>query len=473
LIYHLVTNGQFPFVAQIPLELYVQVVNNPPTPPIRHNRTISSEFENLILILLSKQPYERTFNCSELIRAIQTTPVSVPPRRSRTPRPRQTSFPKQCFFRLLHTEKAVVERFIQQEGRMDGFIYPANYLPRYRNSLNSLKELGIDYLLDPVTYRLAYSSFSQTEGLVNLPYVPDRNNILTPHDLQSLQSQQTYVKKCIDWQFQWESSILVAPFHFCRDLGSPWIDIDIKLIEESISYKNTIREDISLFAGICLNIETYTVEANRLALLNRYSRARADGYLFYIDNIDERTANPLQLRAFFDLMQLFQRLNKPVFACRVGTLGLGLLAAGVDGMTTGIASLSSFSESSLLINRALGYDMSTKYYMPELMLTLPVPMVEDILSNQINTHLSCGCPYCENRTSGLSRRAKEHFLYKRTREIEHLNSLHNTGERVEWFCSLVESAIQACDNIRRQQIVNLQTGHYSHFRTWLQVLQPS
>ncbi len=356
---------------------------------------------------------------------------------------------------------------------MDGFVYPANYLPRYRNSLNTLEELGINYLLDPVTYRLAYSSFAQTEGLVNLPYVPDRNNILTPNDLQSLQSQQSYVRKCIDWQLQWKSSTLVAPFHFCRDLGSPWIDIDIKLIEESISYKNSIRENLPIFAGICLNIETFTVNANRLALLNRYSRARADGYLFYIDNIDERTTNPLQLGAFLDLMQLFQRLGKPVFACRVGTLGLGLLAAGIDGITNGIASLSSFSESNLLINRALGYDMSPKYYLPELMLTLSVPLVEDILSDQNNTHLACGCPYCENRTSDLSRRAKEHFLYKRTEEIEHLNSLQNTGDRINWFSNRVESAIQECDNIRRQQIVNLQTGHYSHLRTWFQVFRPS
>jgi serine/threonine-protein kinase len=66
LIYHLVTGGQYPFEAQMPLELYVKVANNPPAPPTRHNSSLSSELENLILDLLTKQPYERTLNHAEL-----------------------------------------------------------------------------------------------------------------------------------------------------------------------------------------------------------------------------------------------------------------------------------------------------------------------------------------------------------------------------------------------------------------------
>src|SRR6266545_1545047 len=79
LIYHLVTRGSYPFTARTPLELYAQVVNNPPTPPTRHNRLLSSEFENLILTLLAKQPFERPTKHDELVEAIQTTPVAVPP----------------------------------------------------------------------------------------------------------------------------------------------------------------------------------------------------------------------------------------------------------------------------------------------------------------------------------------------------------------------------------------------------------
>jgi serine/threonine-protein kinase len=469
LTYHLVTKGQYPFEARTPLELYAKVVNNPPLPPTRHNQSVSSEFENLILVLLSKQPYERTFNHDELERAIRSTPIIIPRAAPAVVRTKRTEFPKRCFFRLLQTEKSDVERFIQAGGKMDAIEFPANFLPRLQNSLAAYKRLGIDFLFDPVTYRLTYSSFAQTDGLVKLPYVPDPNNVLTVRDLQTLQALQKYARGCIDWQMKWGCSTLVAPFHFCRDLGSPWVDIDIKLIEEAASYAKTLKAAPPVYAGLCLNIEQYTVAANRLALLNRYSRARADGYLFYMDVIDERTNNPLQLRALLDLLRVFQKLGRPVFGCRVGTLGLALLAAGVDGISNGIASLSSFSEANLLVNRQANYDMTKKYYIPGMMLTLPVPMAEDILSDNRNASLRCGCPHCQGASRNLSRGSKAHFLHARTTEVRQLNALQSTDERIAWLRQRVDNAIQVCNRIRSQQLVELQPGYFSHLRTWLDV----
>jgi hypothetical protein len=221
-----------------------------------------------------------------------------------------------------------------------------------------------------------------------------------------------------------------------------------------------------------LNIEPYTVESNRLALLNRYSRARADGYFFYIDTFDERTNNPLQVRAYLDVIQLFQKLGKPGFACRIGTLGLGFLAAGADGATSGIASLTTFSESTLLVNRSAGYDMAKKYYIPGLMLTLPVPMAQDILSDNRNSSLRCNCPHCGGASRGLEKAAKAHFLYVRTQEVAELNRLNDLPQRVTWFIHRVSNALQNCENVRKQQVVALQTGSYSHLRVWQQVFSP-
>ncbi len=473
LIYHLVTRGNYPFTARTPLELYAQVVNNPPTPPTRHNRLLSSEFENLILTLVAKQPYERPSKHDELIQGIQTTPVAVPPQTKIIASPKKVNYAKKCFFHLLQTEKSDVEKFMNASGKLDALIYGANFLPSHKNSLETFRNLGLSYLFDPVTYRLAYSSFAQTKGLVKLPYVPDPNNVLTPSALQSLKAQQSYARKCIDWQLQWKCSILVAPFHFCRDLSSPWTDIDIKLIEESIAYAKSKSKTPPVYAWMCINIEPYTIESNRLALLNRYSRARADGYFFYVDTFDERTHNPLQVRAYLDLIQLFQKLGKPVFACRVGTLGLGFLAAGADGATSGIASLTTFSESNLLVDRKTNYNMTRKYYIPGMMLTLPVPMAQDILADNRNSSLRCNCPHCGGASRDLDRSAKAHFLYARTQEVAELNTLSASSQRLDWFHKRVRDALQNCENVRKQQIVALQPGYYSHLRVWQQVFSPT
>jgi len=469
LIYYLVTTGKFPFDGRTPLELYAQVVNNPPTPPTRHNRALSAAYENLILTLLAKQPYERPSSHDELARAIQSTPLVLAHGRLAVARSRAGRRKKRCLFRLLHTEKSEVQRFIEAGGTMDGFTFQASYLPKYRGSLAALRDMGLRYLFDPMCYRLTYSSFAQTQGVVALPYVPDRENVLSEPDLQTLDAQQKYARTCIDWQRQWQCCTLVAPFHFCRDLGSPWIDIDIKLIEEALAYARSQQGASPVYAGLCLNIEAYTIEANRLALLNRYSRVRPEGYLFYVDNLDERTNNPLQLRAYLDLLRLFQRLGKPVYACRVGTLGLGMLAAGADGIEVGIASLSSFSEANLLVNRRTGYDMSKKYYIPGLMLTLPVPLAEDILSGSKGADMRCECPHCRQARSNLGRAAKPHFLHCRTAEVAELNARSTSPQRLEWFRARVDAALQRCDAVRRTKTGDLQGGHYAHLRAWLEV----
>ncbi|MFL6209467.1 MAG: serine/threonine protein kinase [Pyrinomonadaceae bacterium] len=469
LIYHLVTKGSFPLTAATPLELFFQIVNNPPAPPTKHNRLLSSDFENLILTLLSKQPYQRTYDHARLEREVKSLPITLPSSQTKAPPPPTTSYPKRCFFRLLHTERTEVENFVKAGGKMDGFVYPANFLPKYQNSLEALKQLGLRYYFDPVTYRLAYSSFSQTQGLVLLPYVPDPANVLTPAVLRTLQAQQQYASRCIDWQIKWECAVLMAPFHFSRDLTSEWVDIDIKLIEESISYAKRAGFKQGVYAGLSLNIEYYTVEANRLALLNRYSRARADGYSFYVDTLDERTTNPIQITAYLELLRLFQRLGKPVIAGRVGTLGLGLLAAGVDGMETGIASLSSFSENNLLVNRTTNYDMNKKYYIPGMMLSLPVKMAEDILSSSQNAGLRCDCPHCQSAPRNLDKAAKPHFLFVRTREIAELQAEVNSGKGLKWFQAHVKSAIASCESVRKQQIVAFQPNYYAHLRVWQQV----
>jgi len=254
-------------------------------------------------------------------------------------------------------------------------------------------------------------------------------------------------------------------------LGSPWIDIDVKLIEEAKTYAETMKGPLPVYAGLSINIEAYTVATNRTALLNRYSRARADGYLFYVDSFNERTNNPLQIKAYLELLSLFQKLGKPVIACRVGTLGLGLLAAGVDGMTSGIASLSGFSENNLLQNRSTGYNMTTKYYIPKIMLTLPTEMAQDILAKTENASLRCSCPHCKKATTGLDRVAKTHFLHVRTGELKELNDLQNRQLRINWFNERIKTAIQHCENIQRQAVVRFGASQFSHLRAWQQVFQ--
>ena len=194
------------------------------------------------------------------------------------------------------------------------------------------------------------------------------------------------------------------------------------MLEEAFSFKEKNKINKNIYAGICIDIEDLTDEENRLELINKYTRILPDGFIFYIDKINEKTTNAAQLYSYIDLLLKFKQLKRPVIAARVGSLGLGLLELGVDAFTQGIASLSSFSEEALLANRPTGYKMQKKYYIPDLLLTLNVSLVEDILNRFPD--LRCNCNFCNNAFDliSLSKVAKCHFLEIRAKEISEINS---------------------------------------------------
>lgn len=462
MIYYIVTKGYYPFEARNILQLINMALNQPPTTPKTYNKRISNEFENLILMLLSKQPYERNISHEELVEAIKTTPIMLETviRTSR----KTSKLKKEVWYRLLPTEKSEILEFIENSGELDGIEYVANYLPRYQKTLKELQEKNVKYFFDPATNRLAYSTFSQTKGLVALPYCWDSFNRLTPDKLKDITHIKRYVSQVIDWQAQWDVDFFVAPFHYHHNLGDAWLETDIKLLHETVDYARKKYKNRKVYSGICLNMEEYTTEINRLALLNEFSICKPDGFIFYGDEINETTTNPARLYAYVETMRLFSRLGKKIIGARLGTLGLGVLAAGADIVTTGIASLTGFSERGLLQERAKGYSMKTKYYIPQLMLTLPVKLAEDIISE--DKSLACNCNFCK-KSPNIEAVAKIHYLKIRQTEIEEMNSIEGNF-RLEWFAEKTQRAINKCKELH-PVVSELRPSYYAHLNTWLNV----
>ena len=464
MVYHIVSKGHYPFGTTNILQLINMVLNEPPTPLKHYNKKISNEFENLILMLLSKQPYERNISYDDLEKAIKSIPIEL----DAIPEPTRKSSisQKEIWYRLLPNEKGKILEFLNKSGKIDGIEYVANYLPRNRNTLNELQEKNIKYFFDPVTNRLAYSTFSQTKGLMNLPYCWDKFDRLTTGKLRDINAIKKYVSQVIDWQAHWGVDFFVAPFHYHRDLGDTWLETDIKLLHETVDYAHKKYENKQIYSGICLNMEEYTTETNRIALLNEFSLCKSDGFIFYGDEINETTTNPARLYAYIDIIRLFSKLGKKIIAARLGTLGLGVLAAGADIVTTGIASLTGFSEKGLLQERATRYKLITKYYIPQLMLTLPVKLVEEIL--RADKSLVCDCNFCKE-AANIEVAAKAHYLKIREKETTEINEIDDIN-KVDWFLEKTRKALEHCKRIQRST-EELRPTYYLHLNTWLNVFE--
>ena len=465
LLYQLLT-GHFPFPAGNIMQLMHAVTQYPPERPTLHNPDLSNRLENLVLRLLEKEPFLRPSNAAEVAELLERT-LFYRADEAPAPEAEAWSFGKRmCFIRLLHNEKSVTERFLS-DHTIDGVVFQANYIPRYRGQLEVLRDHGVPYLFDPSTNRLTYSKFSETKGLRELPYVLDKMSRLTPAKLRSIADIRRYVREVLNWQIQHRCRYLVAPFHFSKTLTSEWMEIDLKLISEAREYLSSKGREERLFAAVCTNLEDLTDKENRRHLVNRYSKHPVDGYLFYIDLVQEQTSVPGQLYGYLNMLVDFRALGRPLIACRVGNLGLGVVSLGIDAFTTGIASLSFFSEKTLLEDRPTGYTMQLKYYLPELLSNVQIGAAIDVLSSGQYARLVCGCPYCGGRVDEvtLSRAAKPHFLYRRVQEMEAINAT-NDGARLGDFLDKTEQALKLTTEIRHKLGVAIPN---QHFKTWLEV----
>lgn len=465
LLYLLLT-GRFPFPSGNIMQLMRAVTQEPPERPTRYNPDLSNRMENLTLRLLEKEPFLRPSSAMEVAEILERTPFY---REDEPPAPATETWnfdQRLCFIRLMHNEKSVIEHFLA-DHTIDGVVFQANYIPRYEGQLEVLRKRGVPYLFDPSTNRLAYSKFSETKGLRELPYVLDKMNRLTPGKLRTIDEIRRYVSGVLNWQLQHGCTYLVAPFHFSKTLTSEWMEVDLKLISEAREYLALKRCEKKLFAAVSTSLEDLTDEENRRLLVNRYSKHPVDGYLFYIDLVQEQMTVPGQLFSYLNMLVDFKTLGKPLIACRVGNLGLGVISLGIDAFTTGIASLSFFSEKTLLEDRPTGYTMQLKYYVPSLLSNVQIGAAIDLLGSGQYNELVCRCPYCGGRIdeATLRKAAKLHFLYQRVQEMEAINSL-NESARLSDFIKKTEQALKLTTEIRRKLGVQIPN---QHFKTWLEV----
>ena len=462
MLYKIFTN-RFPFSGENIFILINNIITHSPEKPSRLNKTISNAFENIILRLLEKQPYLRPFrSASELANILKETPILRKEADFKIIEDK-TYKNKKFFIRLLHTEKTELANFIRKEGHVDGVEYQANYLQKYKSQIDDLKEFKIPFYFDPSTNRLTSSKFSETKGLVGLPYVYDEFNRLTPKRLSTLSQMEKYVSDVLSWQIQWDVDLLVAPFHYSKNVGDEWLEIDLKLIEESRSFIKKNKIDREFYAGVCIDIEELTDEENRIDLVNRYSKVLPDGFIFYINNIHEKVTNLSQLYGYIKLLLEFKKLKRPLIAARVGNLGLGLLYLGVDAFSSGIASLSSFSAETLLFNRQKGYKMKRKYYIPQIFSYVDIDKAVDILKHYPN--LICNCKFCEGNSDEihLNKISKLHFLEIRRDEISNINA----NPDINFFIDRVISAIKILKKLSRDYTF----VRYNHLESWLSVFE--
>ena len=463
-IFYQLLTGVLPYDATNLPALIEQIKNQYPQNPSELNSAMSNRVEDVILRLLEKEPYRRYQSVGEIKNALQATPK---------PRVVKLDLSMRNFIRLLHNERGIFEEALKG-NLIERVIFPANFFNFFAPTVAVLKKSGIPFTTDPATNRLTYTAFSKTAGIKDLPY--SSGDDVTPiqkKNFHSISQVQEYVKKVLDFQVKNGVTELAAPFFFAKSASDDWFNINLKLLKESVTYRDEHHKDMPLWGGICMNVENWHDEDEKNKILNQYVKAGADGFFVYGDPIGN-SSNLTQLFHYTDLLRKMQTAaGVPVVACRVNGLGLILLSIGISGISSGIGALDSFSEL-ILADTQDGYSADPRYYIPELLsmvslkkgITTKLKAIEE---SSVGSKLKCVCKYCAAAGSSTTltlRNIKLHFLERRKVELQELAKI-KPDERLTYIESKIDQALQYVKTLSGEGI---SVADFSHLRTWKELI---
>lgn len=404
--------------------------------------SIPNNIDNLITNLLSKKNFERANSYSEILSFLGDESQMQNEEKIKE----NKILPS--FYVRLWNEKKVLTEFYNDGYSVENVIFPINHQNRQKGLLELIGDKGINVIIDPATMRLAYDTFSETQGLVDLPYAPSNLTKLEVDDFITQNRKQEYVKQVVDEQLKHGVSNVVSPFHVSNnsnlvkikmDGNENWFSLDIKLFNETRDYLKTLGSDVDIICGCCVKTDILTTNSEKDYFLNVLSRIETDKFWVYVDCIDYNS-NLSQLYNYADsLLELQKSSNKPVIAGRIGSFGLILLAFGLYAFESGTSRFESFYEE-LYKTSNESYNMYVSYYIPELMKNVAIERknpakIISMLGNKFGDGLVCDCPYCSGKAPASladENLSRKHFLYKRNEEIDTLREFSTINERVEF-----------------------------------------
>ncbi len=468
-IFYEMLTGKVPYEFTNLPELIDKIKNENPIPPRKYFPDITNKFENVIFKLLEKNPYQRYLSIDELIEEISSEEVWMIRKYDITPR----------FVLRLWNDGSALKEFLKDSKEILYVDFPAIHQFQQRKLLQLIQNEQFVRIIDPETVRFAYDTYTEREGLKKLPYCPENFQVITPAYLNSYKKQQDYVKLVIDEEAKLGADIFVSPYHYTHNTTvvptykinpvEQWFDLDIKLLKESIDYKNQVPAYASkkLYGGICIDSSSLTNTQYKNDLLNYYSAHECDGYIVYADGIDKQTT-PIVLFNYIDTLLKLQRYTgRPVIAGRLCSLGLGLISLGLAGFSAGAARFESFSEE-LHKDAAAGYNLWERYYFPQLLGTVSIEKKRPTRLNQISSILgSCQCRYCKGKSAEdviNAQNNKLHYLLAVTNEVE---KIKKTTDKRSYFLDRIDQAIASYQKLKAVY----KKDEYKHLFVWKEVFE--
>jgi hypothetical protein len=235
---------------------------------------------------------------------------------------------------------------------------------------------------------------------------------------------------------------IVAPYFYIESIDSPWIDLNIKLVNKTkeVFNNNTVIGQIVISAQLLNNPGIST-------LLAKYKTCLCDEYFIWIDGFSEDEQNTASLKNFIYFISELSKTNRPVTNLYGGYFSI-ILSKFLNGFSAVSHGLE-YGESRKVVPVGGGLPMSKYYFWPlhrrikqEMFINLlAANNWSDLSTNQDFENIICNCQSCKDidkffdsypvkrggRTFNYpTTKAKEHslkhYLYCKKKEFEYITN---------------------------------------------------
>ncbi|MCD4823061.1 MAG: hypothetical protein K8S55_00500 [Phycisphaerae bacterium] len=289
------------------------------------------------------------------------------------------------------------------KGTYDGVVINANMAAHAPGGLAAFlleKTAGMQYIIDPLTHAFQHgckailnkegepkSSIRRLAEIYGEPVASNVGKIpINPEHFSDEKVLRKFVRQCLDFQSnqlkeqmvkskvakyldddkrEFHPYALVAPyFYLTESTLDDWLpkNLDAALIASELTDSSKSLR----FASIVVSQGIVTDTEARRRIIEGYSKLDIDGFLFWVDALDEQTASKTELRGLLALASGLRK-NGERFVLNLHGGYFSILAAGAlgNGVLTGVAHGPEFGEYREVVPVGGGIPIA-KYYIPQL-----------------------------------------------------------------------------------------------------------
>jgi len=185
-------------------------------------------------------------------------------------------------------------------------------------------------------------------------------------------------------------AFLVAPYFYAERYGGEWYSISLRFAEKARDLKGKSE----LYPVICISNDILWDETQISRIVQDYKGF--DGYLIWVNDFNEKSVSPYDVRGFKTLISKLAAYGKPIYSLYGGYLCDLLGKFGLSGYCSGIC----YGESRSVDTKGGG--AGNRYYVPIAHLKISEDMANAFFSTSSkNRNLLCSCPTCSRIRNSL------------------------------------------------------------------------